>query len=191
MTNDASNGNGNGPRTTGIPGLPRKWQAPVRVISTFGLAVFLVLYYLFVIRPENNTRFEKMRQSIDTLQQVVQADQGMVSQEQAERLEDLYIAAVSPKVAKTLRRDISRQAKIDEIRGQLLKTVDLLRGIVLESGRSEVEHLRARIQPANPEDPDVPTIIVEQASEGYIDPDDPESVGDELRDLLRARAMAK
>jgi hypothetical protein len=74
---------------TGIPGLPERWRVPVQHVSTCGLAVFLGLYYLFVIRTQDNARFEKMRQSIDELKQIVQADKAVITDEQAERLERL------------------------------------------------------------------------------------------------------
>lgn len=191
MTKDASDKDGSGLNSVGIPGLPKKWQGPVQIVSTFGLAVFLVLYYLFVIRPENNARYQKMRESIDKLQHVVQAEQAVVSEEQAERLEDLYIDAVSPRVADILMREMPQQEKIDQIERHLLTKTDNLRGIIRESGRSLAEQLRTRLRPANPDDPNVASIIVREAADNNVDPKDPKSVGSALRAVLRPRAMAK
>jgi len=196
MSRNASNSTGSARNrdddaSTGIPGLPERWRVPVQLISTFGLAVFLVLYYLFVIRPEDNARFETMRQSIDELKQVVRADKAVVTDEQAERLERLYIAAVAPDVANILQRDLSQDAKGDEVERVLLVWTDELRGFLRESGRSVAEQLQNRLRPANPDDPDVASILVRAAADNNLDPSDRESIENALDSVLRPRAMAK
>lgn len=196
MSRNASNSTGSARNrdddaSTGIPGLPERWRVPVQLISTFGLAVFLVLYYLFVIRPEDNARFETMRQSIDELKQVVRADKAVVTDEQAERLERLYIAAVAPDVADILQRDLSQDAKGDEVERVLLVWTDELRGFLRESGRSVAEQLQNRLRPANPDDPDVASILVRAAADNNLDPSDRESIENALDSVLRPRAMAK
>ncbi|HKJ77000.1 MAG TPA: hypothetical protein VKA64_07335 [Gammaproteobacteria bacterium] len=176
----------------GIAGLPAKWRVPVQLISTFGLAVFLVLYYLFVIRPEDVARFEAMRQTIDELKQVVQADAAFLKNEQAERLERLYIDAVVPEVVEILRQDKVREAAIGEIDRRLILKTDRLRGFVRENGRTVTEQLRARLRPAHPGDRDVAKILVDAAAENEpASADYPAFARDLLRDVLQGRRMAK
>lgn len=89
------------------PNLPAQWSDIVQVVGTFGLAVFLVLYYVLVIQPRQQTQYDKLRHSVDAVVRVVEAQQSMVSREQAGRLEELFVLAVSPELADEVERTLA------------------------------------------------------------------------------------
>lgn len=82
-----------------IPLLPRALAVAVQLVGTFGLAVFLVLYYVLVMQPQANVRYEALRNSIEALIQRVEEGQTLLTREQVERLEELYILAMAPELA--------------------------------------------------------------------------------------------
>lgn len=55
----------------GIAGLPKSWAVAVQLVGTFGLAVFLVLYYVLVMQPKDAQRYEQLRQSVTSLGEIV------------------------------------------------------------------------------------------------------------------------
>ena len=60
------------PSGLGISGLPRPWSTVVQLVGTFGLAVFLVLYYVLVIHPQEEKRYEELKNSVQQLSRNLQ-----------------------------------------------------------------------------------------------------------------------
>ncbi len=98
------NHNGEPVGETGIRGLPATWAVVVQLVGTFGLAVFLVLYYVLVMQPRAETRYDELRVSVNRLIEVVEEGQTLVTREQGDRLEELYILAVAPELADRIER---------------------------------------------------------------------------------------
>jgi hypothetical protein len=104
------------PQKLGIPGLPPIWSVAVQLIGTFGLAVFLVLYYLFVMGPEENKRYDEFNKSINkhntsiteltekvkNLAAVVKDDQIILKENQSNQLEELFTKCVAYKIADSI-----------------------------------------------------------------------------------------
>ncbi len=88
----------------GIRGLPETWSVVVQLTGTFGLAVFLVLYYVLFMQPRAQARYDQLTSSVDSLIDVVERGQTLVTREQGDRLEELYILAVAPELADRLER---------------------------------------------------------------------------------------
>lgn len=86
-------------RGVGIAGLPKSWAVAVQLVGTFGLAVFLVLYYVLVMQPREAERYEQLRQSVTSLGELVAGQQSLLTREQASRLEDLFVMATAHEVA--------------------------------------------------------------------------------------------
>lgn len=83
---------------SGIYGLHRTWAIAVQLVGTFGLAVFLVLYYVLVMEPRAQEHSDRLRQSVDSLIQIVERGQSLVTREQGDRLVELYLLAVAPEL---------------------------------------------------------------------------------------------
>jgi hypothetical protein len=88
----------------GTLGLPEVWSAAVQLTGTFGLAVFLVLYYVLFMQPKAQARYDQLSVSVDSLIEVVERGQTVVTREQGDRLEELYILGVSPELADRIER---------------------------------------------------------------------------------------
>ena len=102
--------NNNGDPTTQGPAIRGAWSLAVQLVGTFGLAVFLVLYYVLIMEPRAQTRYDQLRSSVDSLIEVVERGQTLVSQEQGDRLEELYILAVAPELANRMDRALPPSA---------------------------------------------------------------------------------
>lgn len=94
---------------TGILGLPQKWSVGVRVIGTYGLAVFLVLWYVFRMHPAEVKRYDKLNTSItkltekvENLAEVVKDDQIILKESQSTQLEELFTKCVAYKIADSI-----------------------------------------------------------------------------------------
>ena len=85
-------------RPQGISSLPRPWSTAVQLVGTFGLAVFLVLYYVLVMHPQERARYDELRKSVESLIDVVEKGQSLITKDQAKRLESLYVLAVANEV---------------------------------------------------------------------------------------------
>ncbi len=88
----------------GTLGLPEAWSIAVQLTGTFGLAVFLVLYYVLFMQPKAQARYDQLTLSVDSLIEVVERGQTVVTREQGDRLEELYILAVAPELGDRLER---------------------------------------------------------------------------------------
>lgn len=112
------------PQKLGIPSLPTKWSVAVQLIGTFGLAVFLVLYYLFFMGPAENKKYDELNTSInelntsineehntsiieltekvDNLAETVIGNQLMLKENQSNQLEELFTKCVAYKIADSI-----------------------------------------------------------------------------------------
>ena len=88
----------------GTHGLPQTWSLAVQLTGTFGLAVFLVLYYVLFMQPRAQARYDQLALSVDSLIEVVERGQTVVTREQGDRLEELFILAVAPELADRIER---------------------------------------------------------------------------------------
>ena len=100
------------PQKLGIQSLPPIWSVAVQLIGTFGLAVFLVLFYLFSMGPEENKRYDEFNKSINkhnmsiseltekvkNLAAVVKDDQIILEKYQSAQLEALFTKCVAYKI---------------------------------------------------------------------------------------------
>ncbi len=68
------------------PWIRGPWSLAVHLVGTFGLAVFLVLYYVLVMQPRAQASYDRLRGSVDALLQVVEKGQTLLRQEQGDRL---------------------------------------------------------------------------------------------------------
>jgi hypothetical protein len=138
------------------------WGAVIQVVSTFGLAVFLVLYYVLVMQPKEQARYEELRRSVDTVVRLVEEGQTLVSREEGARLEELYVLAVAPELAARLEQLMPSQPtpqpvsaaaanrlkrELQEgITDALMLRVRLLRGLSYRDGGDLAEVLTQRIR---------------------------------------------
>ncbi len=88
----------------GTLGLPEAWSVAMQLTGTFGLAVFLVLYYVLFMQPKAQARYDQLTFSVDSLIEVVERGQTVVTREQGDRLEELYILGVAPELADRIER---------------------------------------------------------------------------------------
>jgi hypothetical protein len=82
-------------KEVGTAGLPRGWAVAVQLVGTFGLAVFLVLYYVLVMQPKEAERYGQLRQSVTSLGDIVAGQQSLLTREQASQLEELFVMAMA------------------------------------------------------------------------------------------------
>ena len=134
----------------GIAGLSKTWRDSVQIVSTFGLAVFLVLYYVLFVRKEDSKRYEDLRASVNALVTINERQGSLISPEVERRLEAIYLDAVSGDVARIieleLKRNKSKERLVDAIRKALVAKTSLVNGLYRRDGRSVSEVLLARIQ---------------------------------------------
>jgi len=97
------------PQRFGILGLPPNWSIAVQLIGTFGLAVFLVLWYVFVMHPAEIKRYDQLNTSIikqtekvDNLAETVIGNQLMLKENQSNQLEELFTKCVAYKIADSI-----------------------------------------------------------------------------------------
>jgi hypothetical protein len=130
--------------TQGISGLPKPWDTAVRIVGTYGLAIFLVLYYLFVMRLADDARYEKFNTSlqefnaslnqlsisVNRLNQIIGEKEALLTSDQTMDLKKLYIAAVINKLDKIisdkLKNNISKEELGETIRSKMLKLAVLI-----------------------------------------------------------------
>lgn len=134
----------------GVAGLPKEWSVAVQLIGTFGLAVFLVLYYVVVMQPAESRRYDQLAASVNSLMDVVRERQSLLTREQSEKIEELYIQATGPALVHLLieARERSRgEANIArEIENEMMMRVDLLRGLTREDGGVLSEQLTNKLR---------------------------------------------
>lgn len=177
----------------GLAGLPRSWAVAVQLVGTFGLAVFLVLYYVLVMQPREAAKYEQLRTSIDRLTKVVEEEQGLVTKAQADKLEELFILAVAPQVADLIIEQLTVETSIQEFQAKLEDAIivqtDLLSGLTREDGGSISEMLTHKIRNS-----DIAGNLAEQVVERWTGANRKEIVADcedALRFAVRRARMAK
>ena len=134
----------------GIAGLPKRWAIVVQLVGTFGLAVFLVLYYVLFMYPSETARYEKLRVSVEDLMAVVEKQQARLTREQADKLEDLFVSAVASefcvRAIRGIEKDIDELELARELEDTLMMQVDKLRGLVRRDGSQISELLTNKIR---------------------------------------------
>ena len=137
-------------REVGIAGLPKNWATAVQLIGTFGLAVFLVLYYVLVMQPKEADRYEQLRLSVTTLGELVAGQQSLLTREQAEQLEDLYVLAMANEIADLivagLQADATADALARQIEDRLISQTRLLEGLRRKDGGTVSEMLTHKLR---------------------------------------------
>ena len=120
-------------KRTGIAGLPKSWSVAVQLVGTFGLAVFLVLYYVLVMQPKDAKRYEDLRQSVVSLGEIIAGQQNLLTREQASQLEDLFVMAMAHDVAdlivEELKANTAAEALGKKIEDKLIFQTRLLAGL--------------------------------------------------------------
>jgi len=134
----------------GIGTLPKKWAVAVQLVGTFGLAVFLVLYYVLIMQPRENERYDKLRASVDFLREAVEKNQSLLTREQAANVENLFVIAAAGELADLLAKELKAtpnaaalRAKIEDL---LLVQTSLLQGLVRKEGGSLSEMMTHKIR---------------------------------------------
>jgi hypothetical protein len=135
--------------TVGISGLPKNWATAVQLISTFGLAVFLVLYYLFVIRTEDQKRYENLRASIDALVRINEKGETLLSADLERRLQQIYVEVVSRELADLVVEELKKTPKPADltqvVRQTMINRTSLVQGLSRKDGVSLSELLANKI----------------------------------------------
>ena len=152
----------------GISSLPRGWSIAVQLVGTFGLAVFLVLYYVLVLQPKEAAKYEELRSSVDRLSKIIEARESLLPKNLADNLENLFILAVSPQVADLIDEELADETPVQEIGAKLEDAIivqtDLLNGFMREDGRSISEMLTHKIRNS-----DIAEKLAERAVEDWKD----------------------
>ena len=133
----------------GIAGLPRPWSTAVHLVGTFGLAVFLVLYYVFVMQPQERKRYDELKDAVETLIQVVEKEQTLLTKDQAKHLESLYIIGVANELGVVIHGELKKETSKENletiVRKKMLQRLELIEGLVKKDGRSLSEPIVHRI----------------------------------------------
>ena len=162
--------NHNGEPTSQGSLLRGPWSLAVQLVGTFGLAVFLVLYYVLVMQPKAQADYDRLRGSVDALLRVVEGGQTLVTQEQGDRLEELYILAVAPELAKRMERALPQSAisaaRAGTLEEELQSSLEdvlfvrtrLLRGLSLRDGGDVSQALTSKIR-----EREIPQLLAQRA----------------------------
>jgi hypothetical protein len=157
-----------GQQPVGISSLPRGWSIAVQLVGTFGLAVFLVLYYVLVLQPKEAAKYEELRSSVDRLSKIIEARESLLPKNLADNLENLFIMAVSPQVADLITEELADGTPVQELGAKLEDAIivqtDLLNGFTREDGRSISEMLTHKIRNS-----DIAEKLAERAAESWKD----------------------
>ncbi len=136
-------------QVVGIAGLPRRWAVAVQLVGTFGLAVFLVIYYVLVMGPQETKNYENLKKSVDELTVVIEREQALLTRVQASQLERLFVLATAPKVADLIveQQDLGTSVEDleDKLQKALLLNTDLLSGFQRKDGGVLSEMLTRKI----------------------------------------------
>ena len=135
--------------TQGISALPKPWATAVQLIGTFGLAVFLVLYYVFVMQPQERERYDDLRESVESLISVVEKNQTLVTKGQVKNLETLYVMSVAndlgPLIHDAISKEVASQDVNDIVRRTMRRRTELIEGFAKKDGTTISEHIAHRI----------------------------------------------
>ncbi len=181
------------PGDIGIAGLPRNWAIAVQLIGTFGLAVFLVLYYVIVLQPREAARYEQLQQSVASLGEIIVDQQSMLTREQESRLEDLFVLAMTREVAELIIGELkgapTAEALAKKIEDRLIFQTRLLAGLRRKDERAISEGLTHKIRNS-----EISQKLAQIAIAEWKDAE-PELIADESRGALdfaiKRAAMAK
>jgi len=148
----------------------------VQIVSTFGLAVFLVLYYVLVMQPREQARYDGLRGSVESVLRLVEEGRTLVSPEQSERLTELYVQAVGSELADRVEQALPRgpvrsltaaEARglrpelAEELQDVLTTRTRLLRGMRHRDGHDLSDVLARRIADAGTADKLAGRLVVE------------------------------
>ncbi len=180
-------------KEVGIAGLPKSWAIAVQLVGTFGLAVFLVLYYVLVMQPKEAERYEQLRQSVASLGEIIAGQQSLLTREQASQLEDLFVMAMAHEVAEIivgeLRGNTTAEALAKKIEDKLIFETRLLEGLRRKDGGTISEMLTHKIRNSG-----ISQELAQRAV-GEWKNAEPKKVADECRGALnfaiKRAAMAK
>jgi hypothetical protein len=136
------------PEPAGIAGLPKVWAVAVQLVGTFGLAVFLVLYYVLVLQPAEAERYEKLAASVNDMLAVLREEQSLLTRQQVGELEELYIRAAAPEVAAVLAsaRERGQPVPIRDLEDLLLLRVNHLEGLTRVDGGNVASQLQNKLR---------------------------------------------
>jgi hypothetical protein len=137
-------------KIVGLASLPKPWATAVQLVGTFGLAVFLVLYYVLVMRPEDNMRYESLRTSVESLVRIVEKNHTLVTEDLEQKLQSIYIDAVSVDLAEIIMRERehspTEEKLADLFKKALIAKTSLFHRLSRRDGRSVSELLSNKIQ---------------------------------------------
>jgi len=139
----------NQPQTGGgTDKLPQPWAIAVQLIGTFGLAVFLVVYYVLVMQPKEAARYDELKASVDNLASLVENQQALIGRDQESGLEQLFILGVVHDIADYIGRE--RQSKEEDLKREieniLYNRTRLVTGYKRKDGRIVSERFSNRIR---------------------------------------------
>lgn len=145
------------PKEVGIAGLPKGWAVAVQLVGTFGLAVFLVLYYVLVMQPRQterydqlNGRYETLSGSVTALRETIESQQSLLTRQQASRVEELFCMAMSQEVADLIVRESAGhptpESLTKKIEDRLILQTRLLEGLRRKDGGVISEMLTHKIR---------------------------------------------
>jgi len=83
------------PEKAGLAALPRKWATVTQLVGTFGLAVFLVLYYVIVVQPREGKRLDELTGSVKELMERTNQNQTQLTRSQVTSLTELLVRATA------------------------------------------------------------------------------------------------
>ena len=132
-----------------LASLPRPWSTAVQLVGTFGLAVFLVLYYVLVMQPRERARYDELRKSVESLISVVESGQTLITKDQAKRLESLYVVAMANEMGVYIHEALQKATGTDELEGKInqmmLNRTVLLEGLKQKGGKNISETIVHRL----------------------------------------------
>jgi hypothetical protein len=126
---------------SGVHTLPKKWATAVQLISTFGLAVFLVLYYLFAIRVEDAKRYESLRDSVNALVAINERGETLLTADLERRLQVIFVEVSARELGDVTLDESNKSLSVEQLSRLFEQTLvnrasQLLQGLARKDGRS-------------------------------------------------------
>lgn len=151
----------------GISSLPPFWSAAVQLIGTFGLAVFLVLYYVLVMHPQERQQYGELRgtvesliekereqygelrEAVESLIRMVEREQKLLTDTEVSELEGLYVYAVAGELCFLIHDELEQGTEVDALAERigtiLQRTTEKLEHFTRKDGRSVSEPIVQRL----------------------------------------------
>ncbi len=111
--------------------------------------IILLLYYVLVMHPQERARYDELRQSVESLIDVVEKGQSLITKNQGKRLESLYVLAVANEVGvfihDALEKGVEPSALEAKISEMMLRRTELLEGLTQQGGKNISETIVHRI----------------------------------------------